>query len=1076
VERESLTNKKPYLYDRIFNINKKDHNNYVAYTGHFKKRGKRQELEYHNRNQQEFLKYLEKELNVYKDIDDPEVNNLLAEISQGKFLPLIVGTDNSAIPRQVVCAELKLILHNAKNYLCFLDDNLCKKIEQLFEFRIPYYVGPLNPAHRFDKEHGRFAWVVRKNPGKVYPWNIDEKIDIEKSAEIFIQKMTRDCSYLNSEKALPKQSLLYSEYMLLNIVNAININGTRLDYDTRKRLLQDLFYNPNAAKRVTRKSVLNWFISNGIVIENRDLGGFDNDIPVQLIALHDYRKLSSPDLDMFDMENIVKIITLFPNDEKMIRKRLKEEYGNAITEEDLKFLVTRRYSDWGRLSEKLLTGIRGVGSNDYNKTIIDIMREEPVLLMELLSDKYTFTNQIEKINKAKNPTINNLTYDLLDDYIVSPAVKRMIWQTLLVYKDIEKIMGGVPEKIFVEVAREDLPLGQRTKSRKSQLQELYRTCRSDTNDWHLELRNHLEAEKETALDSKRLFLYYLQQGRCAYSDEVIDIHSLYTNAYDIEHIYPRSLTKDDSIHNNLVLVKTELNRLKGDKYPVPEALQKKAKLLWDRLLQQGFMTKEKYSRLTRKTQLTADELAGFINRQLVETRQSVKVVTDILERTIPQQTRLVYVKAGHVTDFRKNGFQSASTEREEEKLFFVKCRELNDIHHAKDAYLNVVVGNVFDEKFTKNPKQFIAEHHRDGSNNYGYNLARLYENDIPYRKRNKGFAWKAGSDGTIVTVAKNMARNDVLYTEQTVIRSGGLFDQQITKASSVKSLEGKAPIKGRIDQISDSMADSEINNPLSNIKLYGAYDKVTVAHYALIETKKNSTSERSIEPVPLHVFMQTGQKTGNSTTVLKEYFQKTFQTESVRVIISLIPFNSQLLIDNYRCRIRGKTGNYYRLESHIQPYITSDKEAILAKVIDCVRKTTLSEYNKLPDEGREKLNHICEDRLSGVDLLDLMRYLQTRFETGPWKYSPQLSKLAGQLNEKICISEGLSAYQKCYCINQILSVMNCHLQLFDLSCFGLSKNSGARNLNRILNRDSSYFLVTRSPSGFFENKIDLWSV
>ena len=163
-------------------------------------------------------------------------------------MPLIVGTDNGTIPRQIVGAELKIILQNASTYLDFLDKETCNKIQQIFEFRIPYYVGPLNPAHRFDKDNGRYAWVVRKEHGKVYPWNIQEKVDLEKSAEVFIERMTRNCSELTGEKALPKQSLLYAEFMMLNIVNAINIKGVRLDNKTRQGLIEDLFRNSNAPK------------------------------------------------------------------------------------------------------------------------------------------------------------------------------------------------------------------------------------------------------------------------------------------------------------------------------------------------------------------------------------------------------------------------------------------------------------------------------------------------------------------------------------------------------------------------------------------------------------------------------------------------------------------------------------------------------------------------------------------------------------------------------------------------------------------------------------------------------------
>ena len=198
------------------------------------------------------------------------------------------------------------------------------------------------------------------------------------------------------------------------------------------------------------------------------------DIPVHLTALHDYRTLTSSDMDMNDMENIVRIITLFPDDSAMIRRRLKSDYGDSITEEDLKFLSSRRYKDWGRLSEKLLTGIKGVAANDYNRSIIDMMREEPLLLGELLSSNYSFSDQIKEHNKAKAPPSLGISHTLLDDYMASPAVKRMIWQTLLVYRDIERIMKDPPEKIFVEVARDDLAPKERTRSRKRQLKDYTR--------------------------------------------------------------------------------------------------------------------------------------------------------------------------------------------------------------------------------------------------------------------------------------------------------------------------------------------------------------------------------------------------------------------------------------------------------------------------------------------------------------------------------------------------------------------------------------------------------------------------
>ena len=73
------------------------------------------------------------------------------------------------------------------------------------------------------------------------------------------------------------------------------------------------------------------------------------------------------------------------------------------------------------------------------------------------------------------------------------------------------------------------------------------------------------------------------------------------------------------------------------------------------------------------TPFTEDELSGFINRQLVETRQSTKAVAVLLKQLFPN-SEIVYVKAGLVSEFRQ-------------AFGLVKCRDINDLHHAKDAFV-----------------------------------------------------------------------------------------------------------------------------------------------------------------------------------------------------------------------------------------------------------------------------------------------------------------------------------------------------------------------------------------------------
>ena len=255
-------------------------------------------------------------------------------------------------------------------------------------------------------------------------------------------------------------------------------------------------------------------------------------------------------------------------------------------------------------------------------------------------------------------------------------------------------------------------------------------------------------------------------------EKITSIGDLFTSKYDIDHIYPRSVTKDNS-WDNLVLVKAELNREKKDIYPIEKDTQDRCISLWKQLLEQGLISERKYERLVRTTPLTADELADFVNRQLVETNQSVKAVTNLLKRLYPDTT-ICYVKAENVSDFRQ--------ERE-----FVKLRSLNAHHHAKDAYLNIVVGNVYHEKFTNNPRNFIKNARSDKKRPYSLN----HMFDYLLQVGNKEI-WNPKTDNNLVK--KMMRNNDVQVTRMLVEQTGALYDATIYKASVTKS-ESYVPLK-----------------------------------------------------------------------------------------------------------------------------------------------------------------------------------------------------------------------------------------------------------------------------------------
>lgn len=94
--------------------------------------------------------------------------------------------------------------------------------------------------------------------------------------------------------------------------------------------------------------------------------------------------------------------------------------------------------------------------------------------------------------------------------------------------------------------RENDNAKERTVSRKAKLTELYKSCGKE----YIELYNELLSRDESELRKDALYLYYTQLGICLYSGEKIELEKLSTD-YDIDHIFPQSRIKDDSLDNRV---------------------------------------------------------------------------------------------------------------------------------------------------------------------------------------------------------------------------------------------------------------------------------------------------------------------------------------------------------------------------------------------------------------------------------------------------------------------------------------------------------------------------------------------
>ena len=1041
--------KKVELYAEIFKEDKDKGTNYVNYI--------RKSEEGKGCNYEDFKKFLVKELAKLEE--SAAKDEILRDLELEIFLPLQRTKDNSVVPYQIHKEELVKILDNAAKYHSFLDEkdengySIREKVIQLLEFRIPYYVGPLNSSKKA-KEDG-FAWSVR-NKGyentPVTPWNYEKVIDESASAEKFITNLTNKCTYLKGEDVLPKSSLLYSEFALLNELNALKYDGNRISLEARNVIIEKLF--KEKGKKVTKTSIKNLLKAEGYIDGKGEITGIDITVKNDLKSYRDFKKILGNKFNSEHVENIILWITLYGESRKLIKAKIEAVYGDIYSKEEIAKMSRLVYRDWGRFSRKLLTEL--VSKKLYNEetgeclNIIGSMRQNNILFMELLADRFDYLQQIIDYNKELQTEVTEITPEILDDLYISPSVKRSIWQTVRIVEELKKIIGCAPTKIFVETTRSNQEKKKPTDSRKKQLELFYKAVKKDVKELEKEigslnfdvLNERLSSVEPSKLKAKKLYLYYTQLGRCMYSGETIDITQLNTTAYDIDHIYPQSKVKDDSF-TNTVLVKREYNAAKTDRYPLGSDIQTPSnRNFWRFLKEKGLITDEKYNRLVRTEEFSDEELTGFIARQLVETSQSVKAVAGILGELNPD-TSICYSKAENVSSFRQNfGKIKDGNRKSENTEQLIKVREINDYHHAKDAYLNVVVGNVYDTKFTRNVFNFIKDK-KDGRK---YSLNNVFYENV---SNSNTVAWEMNK--TVHQVEKVMNNNNILVTRRTSEQKGGLFDATVYKAKvAAKAKDGVYyPLK--------------TSNPvIKDVTKYGGFTKVKIAYYSIFEyilvSKKGEEKITRIIPIPIYVSQNIKDDSsllefGSTQINIKSGEEiKDFKLKYRKLCIGDL-----VKINNFFNFIGGKTNDSFVYDGAVQVTLDTESERYIK---------TLSKYQNWKKENKD--GELWES-ITKEKNIELYNILVEKMNSGIFmKKKP--NKFSELNSEEIRNNfSSISLENQAKVLLEVLNLLTNKKSTFDLKVIKMTAARGIASFN--LTNQNQFSIIEQSVTGFYEKEI-----
>lgn len=1000
----------------------------------------------HKLGYDDFKKEVEKLFKGTGATSDERYVDMIARFERQQFLRRLKTSDNGSIYYQLHLEELKAIIESQGRFYPFLKSDAAK-IESLVSFRIPYYVGPLTDKNARQDSHGknRFQWSERK-PGMedavITPWNWDQVIDKNKSAEKFILRMTGDCTYLAGEKTLPKCSLLYEKFCVLNELNGVRWSDDgddwrRLDAAQREGIVRDLFHR---YRRVTYKKIADWLVQQGDADNPRVKGGqgesaLESNLGSLIFftkdVLHDE---IVPGTKLYeDVETIILWNTLF-EDRAILKEKLESEFGPSgsglLDAAQIKAICKKRFTGWGRLSKKFLCGLKVDAQNGRSVSLMDVLSEgnpnstrrngETMVMMEALRDEdLGFQKAVDAANRAYYAEEGSSLG--VNDLPGSPAIRRSLNQAIRIVDEIVGIAGHAPVNIFIEVTRDEdeRNKGKRTRRRYEQLKVALEAFKKDDPQVWEEFKGTAPSDLD-----ERLTLYFMQRGKCLYSGRPIDINQL-SNAglYEVDHIIPRAYIKDDSLENK-ALVYREENQRKTDELLLDESIRRKMSSEWRALHDAGLIGDKKFNNLLR-SHITEGAMRGFIARQIVETSQMVKLTQSLLEaRYADAGTRIVPVKASMSHNLR-------------EVAGFVKCREANDFHHAHDAYLACRIGlfiqmrhpgiydnsigytRVVQDYVRSQAEEFNRRHHMPGSAGFVINSFMKSGFD---KETGEIFKDSWDADAELEGMRRALNYRQCYISRMPQEDTGAFWNATIYSPRNPKMGPKLAlPVKQELDP-----------------RQFGGFSSQQFAYFFIYEAKKKGKPCFQFAEVPIWLAGKVGSCPGALAEFAKELAQAT-GLEFVRIERAKIYKKQLVELNGDRLIITGAK----EARSGSQLAFTLDELAVLtdsnphADGLESGLSQLFSKVVKAAPSvcGKLSLQLKLNERSAGYSLLD---------------EDCQLSVLSG-----------------------LIKLLNGKDRVMDISPLGGASKAGAMvmDYSKVLSDPSAhFFIIDQSVTGMFERK------
>ena len=688
-----------------------------------------------------------------------------------------------------------------------------------------------------------------------------------------------------------------------------------------------------------------------------------------------------------------------------------------MTDEQIEKLSNIHFKGWGRLSKKLLTQI----TNENGERIIDALWNTSNNFIQIISDE-SIQAKLAEIN-GEYADKSNLE-DILDEAYTSPQNKKAIRQVMKVVEDIEKAMKCKPTSIAIEFTRRK-GKSKLTNTRYKKISEAYEKITDELiSEYELgKLQSKLDSKANNMRDI--YYLYFMQLGRDMYTGEKINIDELH-QYYDIDHIFPRSFIKDNSL-NNRVLTRKEINNNEKADRTAADLYAVKMGDFWRKLRKQGLITEKKYKNLlTRTDSIDKYTKQSFIKRQLVETSQVVKMAANILQDKY-SNTKIIEVRARLNSDLRK-------------EYELIKNREVNDYHHAIDGYLTIFIGQYLYKTYPKLRSYFVYDDFKKLDSNYLKHMDKF------------NFIWKL-EDKKAEDVYDNVNNEFILnvpkmkdYIQKIYNYKYMLVSKEVTTESGAFYKETKYKAGGM------NLIPIKQNKP---INIYGGYKEKRNSYMMLVKIKKKKETIYKIVGIPrllsdeLDRLNTMSEKQLLLETIARTSLSKTEQ--NFKIILDKV-YYGQLVIDGNQ---KYTLGSVIYKHNAMQLHLSKQALEILAV-------------------GKTKSREVKDEELIAV-YEEILLVVNKYFELY------DISKFRQKLNDGLEIFKELPIYNiyennkikkigKFEVLNRILIGLHANAARVDLSVLGF-KDLGKLQVNGGIKLSPDAKLIYQSPTGIFSRAV-----